>query len=220
MNVSALTAMPLFQGCTEEEIGRMLKFLGFRVRSFSRGDTVLAAGVPETAIGVVLFGSVRIENSDIWGNRTILTVAGAGDLFAEAYACVPGEPLMVTVVAGTDCQVLFVETGRLFDVPEEERELHFRLMGNLLRVCARKNLVLSRRMFHTSSKTIRGRVMSYLSEQVSLQGSSHITIPFDRQQMADYLGVERSALSKELGKMKREGLLDCHKNRFHVRTDG
>ncbi len=201
-------------------MGVVLKNLGGRKCSCLRGGVILEAGSPTASFGVVLSGSVRVENSDIWGNRTVLGVLGAGEIFAEAYALAPGEALMVAVVANTDCEVLFMESAGLFEDWGGEQELRERMLGNLVRICARKNLYLSRRMFHTTSKTIRGRLMSYFSEQVALQGRSRITIPFDRQQLADYLGVDRSALSKELGKMKRDGLLDYYRNTFDIRTDG
>lgn len=218
MKISFLRETALFQGWTVEDIGRLLGLLGCTLRSWTRGNTILAAGTPANALGVVCAGSVRVESDDFWGNRSVLGVFEAGELFAEAYACVPEEPLMVNVVANTDCQVLFIRTEKLFSAMEES-ELRRRFLCGLTRVCARKNLELSRHMLHTAPKTIRGRLMSYLSWQVSQQGKRRVTLPFDRQQLADYLQVDRSALSKELGRMKKDGLLDWHKNVFDLKAD-
>ena len=119
-------------------------------------------------------------------------------------------------VAAERSRVLFLEIARALDGRAEACPFHGRLAQHLLQICARKNLLLSRRILHTSSKTIRGRLLSYLSDQAVLQGSSHFSIPFDRQQLADYLGVDRSALSNELSKLRREGLVRAEKNQFYL----
>ena len=217
MDVTGLSGSPLFVGCTPEEIHGVLTCLGYAVRSYPRGAAILNAGETVTAIGVVRSGSVRIENNDAWGNRSVLSMIGPNQIFAEAYACVPGERAMVTVIANEACEVLFLQTGRLFQDGGTVEHLPGRFLQNLITVCARKNLELSHRIFHNASKSIRGRVMSYLSYQAGIQGKRMVTIPFDRQQLADYLGTERSALSRELAKMKQDGLLDYHKNVFALK---
>ena len=171
-----------------------------------------------TEIGLVLSGSVRIEHTDLWGDKGILNITPAGGVFAESYACIPDEPMLVDAVANEDSDILFINVPGLFSFgPLWESQN--RLIQNLLMISAEKNLQLSRRSLHTSPKTIRGRLFSYFSQQVSAQGSSRITIPFDRQQLADYLNLDRSALSKELGKMKRDGLIAYHRNRFEIKMD-
>ncbi|WP_367186338.1 Crp/Fnr family transcriptional regulator [Oscillibacter sp.] len=157
---------------------------------------------------------MSIENNDLWGNRSVLDRVGPGQVFAETYACVPGEALMVSVVAAETAQVLFLDAAQLLLPCQSACSHHARLIANLLSISAQKNLNLSRRIFHTSSKSIRGRLLSYLSYQALRQGSRDFTIPFDRQALADYLSVDRSALSAELGKMQREGLLRVRKNHF------
>jgi CRP-like cAMP-binding protein len=169
-------------------------------------------------IGLVLSGSVRIEHSDYFGNNSILAFVNAGDVFAKAYACIPDEPLMIDVVANEDCEILFINVPKLFE-PCNLCHSRNRLIQNLVLIGARKNLQLSKRSIHTTPKTIRGRLMSYLSEQIATQESNNITIPFDRQQLADYLNLDRSALSKELQKMKRDGLIEYHKNVFEIKIE-
>ena len=165
-------------------------------------------------MGLVLSGGVNIEIDDLWGNKTILGHVDAGQLFAETYACIPGEPLMVSVVASEKSSVLFLNAGKLITTCQSSCTHHNKLIQNLLQISAQKNLALSRRSLHTSSKTIRGRLLSYLSEQAKRSGSYRFTIPFNRQQLADYLGVDRSAMSNELSKMQREGILLYHRNSF------
>lgn len=114
----------------------------------------------------------------------------------------------------TETEVLFLNAARLLQTCPNSCVHHNRLIKNLLQISAQKNLTLSRRMLHTSSKFIRGRLLSYFSQERLRHGSLQFTIPFNRQQLADYLGVDRSALSNELSKMRRDGILIYEKNTF------
>ena len=219
MDFDVILKTALFRGCSPSEVEQMLGCLKYTIRAYQKDETIYSRGRVVTEIGIVLSGSVQIENDDVWGTRSVLNVVGQGGIFAEAYACVPNEPLMVNVVASDSCEILFLNMAKVFGADESMCPFHSKFIQNLIVVCAKKNLELSHRIFHTSSKTIRGRLMSYFSQQMSLQGIDKITIPFDRQQLADYLGVDRSALSKELGKMKKDGLLNYHKNQFEIKTD-
>ena len=161
-------------------------------------------------------GSVTIESNDAWGNRTIISHVGRGQVFAESYAMLDHEPLLVDVTANEDCRILFLRNCGVQTLTGLREAWAMKVVANLLTISAHKNLTLSGRSFHTAPKTIRGRVMSYLNS-VSLQTHARaFDIPFDRQQLADYLNVERSALSKELGKMERDGLIACRKNHFTI----
>lgn len=218
MDLQDLENTELFRGATRAEVKEMLRCLDTEVRRYRKGDTILRVGDRTHRLGLVLSGGVTLENDDAWGNRTVLGHVGEGQVFAETYACLPGEPLMVNAVAAEETRILFLDVGRLFS--DQSGCLHQQiLVRNLLDITARKNLALSRRSFYTSSKTIRGRLLSYLSDQAVLQGSRCFSIPFDRQQLADYLGVDRSALSNELSKLRREGLLSVRKNRFQLNGD-
>lgn len=205
MDATFLTKTALFRGIPPVELEEMLRQLRAETRRYPRGGVIYHAGEAVSAMGLVLSGSVSIENNDVWGNKSILDRVGPGQVFAEAYACTPGEPLMIQAVAAEPAEILFLEVGG---------GLPGRLLENLLAISARKNLKLSRRMFHISAKSIRGRLRSYLSFQAAQHGSRTFEIPFNRQQLADYLGVDRSALSNELSKMRREGLLEVTRNHF------
>ncbi len=213
-----ISKTPLFRGCTEEDILNMAKHLDFRTDRYKKGDTILSAGSIVTDIGLVLSGSVRIEYTDLWGNKSILGITPAGGVFAESYACIPNEPLMIDAVANEDCHILSISVPKLF-TPCPVCGSQNKLIQNLVIISAEKNLQLSRRSMHTSPKTIRERLFSYFSQQVSAQRSNKIVIPFDRQQLADYLNLDRSALSKELGKMRNDGLIEFNKNTFLIKTD-
>lgn len=167
---------------------------------------MIRQGDKAKGVGLVLEGRLHILREDFLGNREILAEVTAGDIFDEVYAILQGEPQSVAVAAASDGQVAFFSTERLL----ENREV----MDNMIKVLARKNLFLTRKMSHLSRKTIREKLISYLSEEGSRQGSADIHIPFNRQQLADYLSVERSALSRELSKMKDEEMIWFYKDHF------
>ena len=216
MDFVQISKTGLFQGTRPEDAEAMLKCLEAREKQFQKDETIYYVGDRVSELGLVLSGSVLIENDDLWGNRSILDRIGPGQIFAETYACVPGEKLLVTVTAAEKTEVLFLNVGKILRVCTNACSFHARLIRNLLTLSARKNLNLSRRIFHTSAKSIRGRLLSYLSWQAVKQGSREFDIPFNRQQLADYLGVDRSAMSAELGKMKREGLIQVDRSHFRM----
>lgn len=217
MDTRQLQQSMLFRGMTELEITKALQVLEAHEKSFQKGETLLIAGTITERMGLVLEGSVTIESNDVWGNRTIISHVGQGQVFAETYALLENEPMLVDVTASEDCRVLFLRSGRIQSLKNSLEPWALKYITNLLTISMHKNLILSGRSFHTAPKTIRGRVMAYLNS-VSLQKHSReFDIPFDRQQLADYLNLERSALSKELGKMQKDKLIFCKKNHFLIR---
>ena len=217
MDARLLQNTMLFLGMTELEITEALQVLEAHETRCEKGETLLRAGSVTERMGLVLEGSVTIESTDAWGNRTIISRAGPGQVFAETYALLDREPLLVDVVANEDCRVLFLRIGGAETLAAVAASWAFKFTANLLAISSRKNLHLAGRSFHTAPKTVRGRVMAYLNT-VSLQTRSReFDIPFDRQQLADYLNVERTALSKELGKMQNDGLISVKKGHFIIR---
>ena len=155
-----------------------------------------------------------ISCNDIWGNTSILGSVAPGSVFAEVYACIPGQPMLVTVSAVEDTSVLFMNVGRVLTTCTNACPFHTNLARNLLTVCAHKSLQLSQRILHTSSKSIRGRLMSYFSECAKHAGSNSFLISYNRQQLADYLNVDRSTMCNELSKMQKDGMIEYKKNRI------
>ena len=205
-------ASPLFQGLSAEEWAALEQSGCLRTKSYPRHAVIFHAGAQVHALGVVLRGTVHIENLDLWGSKSILSSISAGQAFAETYAFC-GEALMVDAVAAEHCEILFLHTAALTDA-RIEPALKDKLLRRLLAVSMRKNLSLSQRIFCTTPKTVRGRLLTYFSAQAARCGRMAFEVPFNRQQMADYLNLDRSALSKELCKMRDEGLLTFEKNRF------
>ena len=202
---------PLCLGMEESEYEEMLSLGGMRQKHFEKNEVILSAGCTTHEIGLVLSGSVNIENLDLWGSKSILSSISAGQAFAETYALC-GDVMMVDAVAAEECEVLFVNISAFSG--GAPGTVHEKLLRNLLTVSMRKNLSLSQRIFCTTPKTVRGRLLTYFSAQAARSGSLQFEIPFNRQQLADYLNLDRSALSKELCKMRDEGLLTFEKNRF------
>lgn len=214
MNFFFLSKTILFHGIREEEISGMLSCLGAYEKQYRKDDIILSAGSAVTELGLVESGSVNVVVNFYWGNSNIFGHIGQGDIFAENYAAIPGRELLCDVVAAEDSEVLFLGMNKLISTCQHVCPFHRRLIQNLLRLSAMKSLNLSTRMMHIAPKAIRERLLSYLSEQAMEKGSAHFTIPFSRQQLADYLGVDRSALSNELSKMQKDGLIAYRKNEF------
>ena len=206
----------LFSGISDDELAVMLSCLGARIDTFPKGSRLLRAGDPVEEVGLVLAGSALIVQEDIWGNRNILSKTGPGQTFAEVFACAPGAVLNVSVEA--ESAVMFLHIRRVLSVCPSACSHHSRIIRNLLDELAEKNLRLNAKLTHMAQRTTRAKLMSYFSAEAQRRSVYEFDIPFSRQQLADYLGVERSGLSVELGKMRDEGLLDFHKSHFLLKT--
>ena len=213
MDISVLSGSVLFKGFNESEVNALLISLNAREKKFRKGTMIFHSGDVISTLCFVTEGSVTIESNDMWGNRTILNLVGKGQFFAESYALLPDEPMLVDVCANEDCNIVFLDMKSIDKLDENIRA---RLLANLLRITTRKNLHLSSRSFHTAPRQVRGRIMAYLNTVSVQKHSREFDIPFDRQQLADYLNVERSVLSNELSKMQRDGLIRCRKNHFEI----
>ena len=214
MDHKLLENAPLFKDVPPEEINVMLQCLGTEERDYDKGETIFHAGDVIHNIGLVLTGRVQIENDDVWGNKSVMESVGPGFAFAESYACLPGEPLMVSAIAAEPSHILFLDTGRVLTTCPSACTHHNRLIHNLLYIMAKKNLMLTRKIDHMGQRSIREKVMAYLSFESEKQKKKTFGIPFNRQQLADYLAVDRSALSAELSRMKKDGLIEFEKNLF------
>ena len=212
-----LTATQLFRGIDQHDLKAMLHCLGAWEKSYRKGETILAEGQETEAVGVVLSGRALIEHSDLWGTNSVLSNVAPGAVFAETYACIPGETTLIRVTAAEDSTVLFLNAGKILTTCSNACVFHAKLIRNLLTVCASKSLQLSERILHTTSKSIRGRLLSYFSDCAKKAGSYSFVIPFNRQQLADYLGVDRSTMCNELSKMQRDGLIRYERSSFTIR---
>ncbi len=211
-----LRKCPLFTDISENELPRMLLCLGASVMSFAKDETVLAEGEPAASIGIVLSGRVQVVRMDYYGNRSILFEVGTGGMFGEAFACAEAGEMPVSVIADEPCEVMTIDGGHILHTCEKHCAFHERLIFNLMKDLAEKNIRLHRKVEITAKRTTREKLMAYLMLCAKERGTAAFEIPFDRQELADYLEVDRSGLSAEIGKLKREGVLECEKSRFQL----
>ena len=219
MEPEILGKSPLFRGFSGEELRSLLKELGGSVRTYGRQSYLLRAGERTEQFALLLEGEVTIIQEDFWGNRNIVAQIMPGEVFAESYACVPGSVLRVSACAQTDCRVMWLDMRHLLDAASRG-DTPRRLLRNLTAILAAKNLMMNEKITHLSQRTIREKLLSFLSAESGRCGSAEFDIAFSRQQMADYLSVDRSALSAELGRMRDEGILAFHRNHFHLLRAG
>lgn len=215
-HIQVLTTCPLFKGIEKNELEPLLKCLSAVPKTFDKNQFVFMAGEPASSVGIVLSGSVTILQEDFWGNRSILARLGPGEIFAEAFSCADNDILPVSVAASEKTQILLVDCKKIVTTCSSACEFHSNLIKNLLTIMSKKNAQLTRKIEHLSRPTTREKLLSYLSSQAQQHGRSSFDIPFNRQELADYLSVDRSAMSTELGKMRDEGLLDFNRNHFEL----
>ena len=212
-NFEKIKTAPLFFGIDEAELPELLEALDARSRRYQKGEIIMPEGEKTDSLGLVMSGSVLIVQDDFWGNRNLLAAAGPGELFAEAFACVQARA-PVSVLCKTDGRVLYLDTHAVFSPCEKGCTQHRTLSQNLIRVLAEKNMQLNEKAGYLSQRSTREKLLAYLSAQARRTGSASFRIPFDRQQLADFLSVNRSAMSAELSKMQREGLLRAERSDF------
>ena len=209
-----LQKSPLFFGVGKENILPMLECLDGTLRICPKGSVVFAEGDRPTHLGVVLEGEIRITRTDYYGNRSIVAAVKASQVFGETFACAEVQSLPVDVIAAADSILLMIDVRRIISTCCNACTFHNRIIYNLMKQTAAKNLMFHRKLEITSKRTTRDKLMTYLHITAKEQGSSSFTIPYDRQELADYLEVDRSGLSAEIGKLRREGILTAEKNRF------
>lgn len=210
-----LQQVSLFEGLTQQELSGILGCLGARPMAVQKGMPVFLEGDPADHIGIVLKGAVQVLREDYYGNRSILAHIAPRELFGESYAFAPVETLPVSVVAVEDSQLILLDSRRITSCCSNACAFHNQVIFNLLRLVAAKNLTLHRKIQITAQRTTREKLMTYLLSVAKEQGPS-FHIPYDRQGLADYLEVDRSGLSVEISKLRREGILECSKNSFRL----
>ena len=204
----------LFAGVVEDEIESLLSCLGARLCEYQKGEYVLRQGEHISDIMILAEGTLHIQKDDYWGNRSILGQISAPEMFGEAYASPESGAILNDVVAVEDSKVIFFDVKRILTTCSTACRFHSMVVRNMFFAISNKNRNLVQKLGHMSKRTTREKLISYLSEEAKKQNSSKFTIPFNRQQLADFLSVDRSAMSNELCKMRDEGLLKFEKNQF------
>ena len=214
--IPILRRTQMFTGVGDEEIESMLSCLGARLRTYRKGEHVLRQGAHINDISVLMEGALHIQKDDYWGNRSILGQIAVGEMFGEAYVAPESGALLNDVVAVEDSAVIYFDVKRIITTCPSACRFHAMVVQNLFFAISEKNRKLVQKLGHMSKRSTREKLISYLSEEAKKQNSSDFSIPFNRQQLADFLSVDRSAMSNELCKMRDEGLLTFEKNRFHL----
>ena len=212
--ISILQRSQLFAGVGEANIEAMLDCLSANLRDYKKGEYVLREGERVDNVMLLASGSLNIQKDDFWGNRSIINHISAGEMFGEAYIAPESGPLLNDVIALEDSDVMFFDFRKILTVCSSACRFHTNVVQNLFFAISEKNRQLVQKLGHMSKRTTRDKLISYLSEQAKRGGSSTFSIPFNRQQLADFLCVDRSAMSNELCKMRDEGLLTFERNRF------
>ena len=207
---------PLFLGIRPEDMEGMLGCIGYYVREYQKGEIISFEAETIHHVGVVLSGSVDMIKEDVWGNRTMLLRSYTEDVFGETFACGEDSMSVVTFVAAEDSKVMFLSFCRVMHTCTHACVFHQTLIENMVRIIARKNLELMRKIEVVSKKTLREKILAYLSIQSQSQGSNRFEIPLGRVEWAEYLCADRSALTRELAKMKEEGLIEFQRNTFEI----
>ena len=206
----------LFEAISDESLVPMLGCLRARVSRFKKGQTVIAEGEPADMFGILLSGELQIMRIDYYGNRSIMANVEPSQLFGESYACAEIEETPADIVATEDSVLLMVDAHRITKTCCNACDFHNRMIFNLLKIVATKNLVFNQKLEITSKRTTRDKLWAYLLLQAKKNNSNSFDIPFDRQELADYLEVDRSGLSVEIGKLVKEGKLQCYKSHFSI----
>ena len=214
--IPVLKRTKLFSGVGEEDIASLLSCLDARKKEYKKGEYILREGEHISDIFILVEGKIHIQKDDYWGNRSILSVISVGEMFGEGYAAPESGALLNDVVAVEDSSVIFFDVKRILTTCSSACRFHNMIVQNMFFAVSDKNRKLVQKLGHMSGRTTRAKLISYLSEEAKRQGSSAFTIPFNRQQLADYLCVDRSAMSNELCKMRDEGMIKFEKSRFEL----
>lgn len=217
--LSILKRTQLFSGVSEGEIEAMLSCLDAHLVEYKKGEYVFRQGARLSAITILVKGSLHIQNDDYWGNRTIVNHVVEGEMFGESYIAPESGPLLNDVVAVEDSAVIFFDAARVMTVCSAGCPFHSMVVQNLFFSISEQNRRLLQKISYISKRTTKDKLISYLSEEAKRQNSASFTIPFNRQQLADFLSVDRSAMSNELCKMRDQGLLRFERNRFELLQD-
>lgn len=214
--LEVLKKTQLFKGIEGQDILATLNCLNAKIKTYKKNEYIWLGQTKVDHVGVVLDGEVLIVQEDIYGNRSILSNVRVGDSFAEALACSDKANVPISIVAMSACKVMLLEYRRIVTVCSSACLFHNKMIENMLMILANKNILLNSKVNYISKRTTREKLLAYFSDLATSNGSKNFRVPFDRQALADYLCVERSAMSKELGKMKAEGLLAFEKNEFEL----
>lgn len=208
----------LFKNINDNEIETLLKSSFVRIKNYNNNETVFMSGNIAKFIGIVVFGQVEVIQEDFYGNKNIIAHINKGEIFGEAFACSETQSLPISVFTSQPSEIILINYRELFSSDLTPETMHLKLSHNMLKIMANKNLILNQKIRLLTKRTTQEKLLAYLSTQAEKTGSNSFSIPFNRQELADYLSVERSAMSAQLCKLRDKGILDFHKNKFVLKN--
>ena len=211
-----LRKCPLFREIEDADLITLLNCLGAKVEAFDKKYTIIAEGNPAKYIGIVLSGSAQIVRIDYFGNRSIVSHVEPSELFAESFACAETRSIPVTIIANEPCEIMLIDCHRIMHSCANSCDFHQQMIYNLMKDLATKNIMFHQKIEITSQRSTRDKLMAYLMLQAKKANSNSFAIPFNRQELADYLEVDRSGLSAEISKLRKEGVIESHKKQFRL----
>lgn len=214
-----LTNLPLFHGVNDGQLDSLLHCLQAKLVAYEKNTTIFLSGDPANKVGIVCRGQAQVIKESFYGNASILSDIRTGEMFGETFACAKVDTLPVSVIATEKSEILLLNYRKIITVCSSACAFHSLLVSNMLQIIARKTLMLNKKISMLSARTTREKLLLFLSEQAEQQQNKEFSIPFNRQQLADFLSVDRSAMSTELGKLRDEGLLIFSKNQFTLADD-
>lgn len=213
-NIDFLMKLPIFYNLKKDEIVNILKFFSYSKEDFEKNNFIFEIGKPISKIGIILSGEINIIKEDFWGNRNILNKFKSGEIFGEVFALAKVSPNNILVETSQNSKILFLDLTNFSIDNENNSSEILKFLSNIFKISLKKNILFTEKLEHITKKTIREKIISYLSTEALKNKSNSFFIKFDRQELADYLFVERSALSRELSSMKKDGLIEYNKNYF------
>lgn len=211
-DITILKSSMLFADLSDADLLDMLHCLSADVRSYKKNCTVILEGDPVHSVGLVLSGAVQVIHEDYLGNKHILAELLPSEIFAETFVCAGIKKSPVTVMSITACRIMFIEYRKILSICTSACSFHTKLVENMLKLIAYKNIILNQKIEFISKRTTREKLLSYFAVQMRKAGSTRFTIPFSRHELSDFLCVDRSAMSRELCRLRDDGLLRFHGN--------
>lgn len=215
-NLYILKKIPLFDKINNDDLLHVLECLNAKTMTFNKNDIILNQGDTAKHIGIILNGKIKIINDDFYGNRNILTSLESGEIFAEAFAFAENIKMSVSVICESDSEILFIDYKKIVNSCHKCCSCHNTIIFNLLRILSNKNITLNQKIEFISKRTTKEKILTYLNFEAKKNNSNIFDIPFNRQELADYLCIDRSAMSRQLSKLKEHGYLDFDKNHFKL----
>nr|WP_317357623.1 Crp/Fnr family transcriptional regulator [uncultured Tyzzerella sp.] len=205
----------LFFNISEDEIKLILNHLLLHIKDYKKGQYIFNIGDKINGLGLVVSGLVHIEKEDFFGNRSIICQVCENDIFGASYYY-DEEPLPNNILAATNTTIMFLDIKKSLNLQNHCCDKNLKVMDNFIKIMLKKNKDINKKLDHISQRNIRNKILSFLYDQSLKNNSNSFYISFNRQQLADYLCIDRSALSSELSKMRKENLINFTKNYFQL----